>query len=97
MGLFVQSDGDSAVIVAKGVYKQVPIFTRDGLLYAAYGGGYVRLKEDGSTSQPTARLDHLDFDGELHRDQMGRLCVPSPDRQSKPLEDQRKQLLIGET
>lgn len=97
MGLFVQSEGDVAVVVNKGVYKQVPIFIRDGLLYAAYGGGYIRLKEDGSTSQPTARLDHLDFDGELHRDAMGRLCVPSRDRDSTPLDAPKRQLLLGTT
>jgi hypothetical protein len=51
MGLFVQSEGDVAVIVNNGVYKQVPLFVRDGLLYAAYGGGYIRLKEDGSTDR----------------------------------------------
>lgn len=95
MGTFVQSDGDVAVIVNKGVYKQVPVFIRDGLLYAAYGGGFVRLKDDGSTSQATARLDHLDFDGELHRDEMGRLCVPSTGRKSTALADDRRQLLIG--
>lgn len=97
MGLFVQSEGDVAVVVTKGVYKQVPVFIRDGLLYAALGGGFIRLKEDGSTSQPTTRLDHLDFDGELYRDAMGRLCVPTPDRDSKPLDAPKRQLLLGAT
>ena len=95
MGLFKQSEGDVAVVVTKGIYKQVPLFIRDGLLYAQFGGGFIRLKEDGSTSQPTTRLEHLDFDGELHRDEMGRLCVPSPDRKSKSVGEDRKQLLIG--
>jgi hypothetical protein len=95
MGLFKQSEGDVAVVVLNGVYKQVPVFIRDGLLYAAVSGGFVRLKEDGSTSQPKLRLEHLDFDGDLHRDEMGRLCVPSPNRNSRLIGDDRKQLLIG--
>lgn len=95
MGLFVQSEGDVAVLVVNGVYKQVPIYIRDCLIYAAISGGFVRLKEDGSTSQPKMRLDHMDFDGELHRDELGRLCVPSTERKSTPLADVKRQLLIG--
>lgn len=97
MGLFTQSEGDVAIISANGVFKQVPIYTRDGLLYAAHAGGFIRLKEDGSTSQPKVRLDHLDFDGELHRDELGRLCCPSTDRKSTPLAEPKRQLLIGNT
>lgn len=97
MGTFIQSEGDVAIIANKGVYKQVDVYTRDGMLYAAWGGGYIRLKEDGSTSQATARVDHLDFEGELHRDDLGRLCVPSPNRKSTPLGNERRQLLIGQT
>lgn len=97
MGLFAQSEGDTAIIVINGVYKQVPIYVRDGLLYAQHSGGYIRLNMDGSTSQPKVRLDHLDFDGELHRDPQGRLCKPSPERRSVPLEAAKRQLLIGTT
>lgn len=95
MGLFIQSEGDVAIVVSNGVYKQVPVYLKDGLLYAGISGGFVRLKEDGSTSQPKMRLDHLDFDGDLHRDELGRLCVPSTERKSTPLAEPRRQLLIG--
>ena len=47
MGLFTKCDGDQAVLINNGVYKQVDVYERDGLLYAAIAGGYVRLKYDG--------------------------------------------------
>ena len=97
MGTFKQSEGDVAIVVNKGVYKQADIYIRDGMLYAAWGGGFIRIKEDGSTSQATARVDHLDFEGEIHRDEMGRLCVPSTDRKSVPIGEDRRQLLIGQS
>lgn len=97
MGLFKQSEGDSAILVVNGVYKQVPVYIRDELLYANHSGGFIRLNMDGSTSQPKVRLDHLDFEGAVHRDPMGRLCRPSPDRKSKPLIDTVEQALLGVT
>lgn len=96
MGLFKQLEGNSAVLSIGGVYKQVPVYERDGLLYAALSGGFIRLKMDGSTSHPKARLDHLDFDGALHRDELGRLCLPgSEGRTTCPLEAEKRLQLEG--
>ena len=95
MGLFKPCEGDSAIMVINGVYKPVQLATRDGYLYAAVSGGYVRLHADGSTSQPKMRLDHLDLTTEFHRDQLGRLCLAGTVKDSKPLEQKARQLLIS--
>lgn len=92
MGLFKPSEGDTAVVVLNGVYKQAQLFTRDGYLYANVSGGFVRLNEDGSTSQPKMRLDHIDIAFELHRDPLGRLCTP--DAPKATLCDERKATLL---
>lgn len=95
MGLFQMREGDSAVLVINGVYKQVPLATRDGYIYAAVSGGFVRLNSDGATSQPKMRLEHLDITTEFHRDPLGRLCLPGAVENSRSLEAKAKQLLIS--
>lgn len=75
MGLFKQVDGEVAIVVDKGRFRQCNIFTRDGYLYAQIGGAFVRLNADASTTVPTMRLDHLTWTGPLMRDPLGRLCT----------------------
>lgn len=75
MGLFKEVEGDAAILIENGVYKQVPVYTRDGYLFAKIGGGYVRLMADGSTTKSRTRLDYLSCDMPLMRDNMGRLCT----------------------
>lgn len=74
MSLFVQSEGDSAIVVENGVYKQCDLYTRDGYFYVKLGGGFARLNVDGSTSKPKLRLDFIDTTKALYRDNIGRLC-----------------------
>ena len=74
MGMFKQIEGENAVIVEGGVYKQADLYARDGYLYAKVGGGFVRLYADGSTSKARCRLDVLTFSKPLCRDAFGRLC-----------------------
>lgn len=73
MSLFKELEGDVAIVASGGVYKQVPIFTRNGYLFAAVSGGYVRLKADGTTSKDKLRLEHLETEVHLHKDKFGRL------------------------
>lgn len=94
MGLFVEVEGEAAILVERGVYKQVPVFTRNGFLYAKAGGGFVRLYADGSTTKPNCRLDTLTWDGPLCRDGLGKLCSPEAVG-SKPLPSPQRQLLLG--
>lgn len=77
MGLFVESEGDVAILASGGKYFQVPVYTRNGFLYAKVGGGFVKLMSDGSTTVSKMRLDTLSFEGDLAADPMGRLCLPS--------------------
>lgn len=73
MSLFKELEGDTAIVVSGGVYKQVQIFTRNGYLFAAVSGGYVRLKADGTTSKDKLRLVHIETEVELHKGQFGYL------------------------
>ena len=73
MSLFKELEGDVAIVVAGGVYKQVKLYTRNGFLFAGVSGGYVRLKADGTTSKDKMRLDHVETELPLHKDRLGRL------------------------
>lgn len=74
MSLFKEIEGDCAIVRISGVYKQLPLFTRNGYLYAAIGSnGYVRLKSDGTTSKPNMSLEHLETELELYHDSFSRL------------------------
>lgn len=76
MSYFQPVEHEVAILYRRGVFKQVPLATRDGFIYAALSStSFIRLKADGSTSQPDTKLDALTWDGPLHRDEMGRLCT----------------------
>lgn len=94
MGFFKEVEGEAAIIVSRGVYKQVPLYTRDGFLYAKVGGGYVRLMHDGSTTKDKTRLDFMTWSGVLRRDTYGRLCTPEV-KGSKEIDPQRERLLLS--
>ena len=90
MSLFREVDNEVAIIVDRGVYRQVALYTRDGYLYAKAHGGFVKLYADGATTRPNCRLETITFDGMLCRDPLGRLCtdavakavpLPTPDTQ----------------
>lgn len=74
MSFFKEIEGEAAVLIENGVYKQVPLYSRDGYLYAKVGGGFVRLMADGATTKAKLRLDTLSWTGALYRDGLGRLC-----------------------
>lgn len=95
MGLFQQIEGDNAVIVESGVYKQADLYVRDGYLYAKAGGGFVRLYADGSTSKAKCRLDVLMFYKSLRADKFGRLCDTSVTGASSLDEAKERRLLLG--
>ena len=90
----LEPEGQVAIIVKSGVYQQAPLYTRNGYLFAKVGSGFIRLASNGSTSQSSTRIDSLVFDGNLHQDAFGRLCLASVNG-TKPLEKATAQLLIG--
>lgn len=73
MGFFKHMEGEAAVVVERGVFKQVDVYERDGVLYAKTGGGFVRLMVDGSTTKAGCRLETISVET-LRRDAVGRLC-----------------------
>lgn len=97
MGLFQEVEGEAAVLVENGVYKQVPVYKRDGYLYAKIGGGFVRLFADGSTTKAKCRLDTLTWDNPkaLGKDTLGKLCVLQEVQKSQPLPSNHVNKLLG--
>lgn len=94
MSFFQEVEGEAAVLVENGVYKQVPLYLRDGYLYAKANGGFVRLMADGSTTKPRQRLDFMSWTGPMFRDMYGRLCSPEVPG-AKALEPAKVQMLLG--
>ncbi|MEC5291555.1 MULTISPECIES: hypothetical protein [unclassified Aurantimonas] len=94
MAFFKEIEGEAAIVVENGVYRQVPLYERDGFLFAKVNGGFVKLMHDGSTTKAKMRLDFMTFDLPLHRDMLGRLCLGSV-KGSILLEPAKAQKLIG--
>jgi len=94
MSFFKKVEGEAAVVVENGVYKQVDLYTRDGYVYAAVSGGFVRLMADGATTKAKMRLEHLSWHGALARDALGRLCSPDTVG-AMSLEKKTEQRLLG--
>lgn len=94
MSFFQHAEGEAAVLVGNGVYRQADLYTRDGYLYAKHGAGFVRLLADGSTSYAKLRLEYLTWTGHPAKDALGRLCtgtVPG----AKPLDRPQELRLLG--
>ena len=74
--MFKHLPEDQALIVQNGVYTPVDVYEGpEGGLYVKKGSGFVRLRENGSTSAPAIAVERLHRDQALYRDQFGRLCV----------------------
>lgn len=93
MSFFKEVEGEAAIIVAGGVYKQVPLYTRDGYIYAKDGAGFIRLMADAATTKPKTRLDFMTWTGQLYRDPLGRLCTNEVPRRIALEPDKARQLL----
>ena len=53
----------AAIVLARGVYRQVKVFRRGKDLYAANGSGFIRLYRGGSTSLPNVAWKDIDLCG----------------------------------
>jgi hypothetical protein len=84
MAFFKEIEGEGAIIQEGGVFRQVPLFERDGYIFAKLNGGFVRLMADGSTSKA----------GGLYRDALGRLCRDTV-AGAVALDTKHQQLLLG--
>lgn len=80
-------DGETAILQQGGVFKQADLYEWDGKLFAKHGGGFIRLKENGSTSKDGINIEMLMLDKILYKDRFGRLCVEG--KGVKPLTDDK--------
>lgn len=60
MNFITAIDEGQAIIHSRGIYRQVPLYQRDGKIYAKHGGGFVRLSQGGATSAPNIRWAEID-------------------------------------
>ena len=60
MNFFTIIPEAQAVIVVRGVYRQVPLFERGGKIYAKIGNGFVRLMQGGGMSTPAGKWIEYD-------------------------------------
>lgn len=60
MDYFTAIPDGQGIVLVKGTYRQVAIYTRSGRVYARNGTGYVRLFAGGATSHPNVRWLELD-------------------------------------
>lgn len=53
-------DDGAAIMLRRGIYRQSKIYHRDGVIYAAHSGGFVRLFRGGGTSMPDISWKEID-------------------------------------
>ena len=76
-GVFHEVTGAVAVLRRRGLFTQVPVYQRDGALYAGHGKGFVRLYVEG-TSIPDLMVEELIIDQAIEGDTMRRLRLVPP-------------------
>lgn len=75
MSGFNKLEGEFAITVSNGVYKQADVYERNGYLYVKSGSGFVQLNHTGGTSTPKVRLDELNIETPIAMSKLGRLCI----------------------
>lgn len=55
----------AAIVLARGVYRQVKLFRRGNDLYAANGSGFIRMYRGGTTSLPNVAWKDIDIPGAM--------------------------------
>ena len=86
---FKQLTGETVVLQSNGIFKQSDLYEWDGKLFAKHAGGFIRLKENGSTSKDGVNIEMLYLDAPLLKDRFGRLCVSG----GKPIDKDKATLL----
>lgn len=59
MTLFHRIEEAQAIIRRKGVYKQVPLYHRNGKIYAGYGGGFIQMLRSNNTTHPDTSWEEV--------------------------------------
>lgn len=82
MSFFSIIEHGRAIIHCRGVYRQVPIYSRAGKIYAKYGGGLVKLAQGGSSSAPNVRWAEIDPGEGEYREEVGSVYYTAPIREA---------------
>lgn len=62
-----------AVLISRGVYRQVKVYERKGAVFVAHGSGYIATYSNGRTGLPNIRWDELHVDFKIETDSIGRV------------------------
>lgn len=60
MNYFTAIDEGFAIIRNRGVYRQAPLYEREGKIYAKHGSGFIRLLQNNGTTVPTIKWNEID-------------------------------------
>ena len=78
--LFKKTEDAFAILFSKGVYRQAPLYTKGGELFAKYGSGFIRLYDKGTTSVPSVTHTDLIHAGKLVVGPIGRLSLTGDEK-----------------
>lgn len=97
MSTFKLIEGEYVIVSQGGLYKQVPMAERNGVLYACVGGGYASLRADGGTSKDKLRFIEMSWTGKLATTGVGFMKLCRDDVVGCRVLDGKKtdQLLLG--
>ena len=75
MAGFEKLEGEFAITVSNGIYKQTDVYERNGYLYVKHGSGFAQINHTGGTSVAKVRLDELNIETPIAMSKLGRLCI----------------------
>jgi hypothetical protein len=85
-----------AIVHARGVYRQVPLYLRGQKLYAKYGAGFVRLSQGGSTSAPNVKWSEIDAGDGRYQETGGYVAYIAPPQDVTAIEGSSAPALAAE-
>lgn len=93
--MFNRLEGETAILRKGGVFKVVDLYERNGLLFAAWGGGYVRLYANGTSSADKVNIDTLAIEeSKLYKTRLGVLTVAPGDGRKALTADETNPLML---
>lgn len=64
-----------AIVVSKGVYRQVKVYERGGRIYVGHGSGFIAAYSQGRTGLPNVRWDDVHVPSDHKFDGLGRMEI----------------------
>ncbi len=72
---FKKIEDSFCVLFTKGSYKQVEIYEREGLIFAKFGGGFIKVYQNGYTSKNEVVCKGINCMGVIWKEGAGGLEV----------------------